>query len=81
MNEKGMMIIELDNKEYAIIGEIKINDIPYLHLANVKDPEDFCIRKVIIENGEEIITALDSYKEFEMALEFFSRKHRSDLEI
>lgn len=73
--------IELEGKKYIIVSETKINDITYMHLANINNPEDFCIRKVIMENGEEMIVGLDDKKEFEMALNIFLEKNRNDLEI
>ena len=73
--------IKLENKEYAIIAEMNINGTNYMHLANVENPSDFCIRKVIMKDGEEIITGLDDRKEFDMAMQAFSKKHCEDLEI
>lgn len=73
--------IELEGKEYIIVEEITINGVVYMHLANSSDPEDFCIRKVIVEDNEEIITGLDNREEFDKVLSIFAEKHHKDLEI
>lgn len=77
---KEVETIELEGEKYIIVSELKINNIPYMHLASIQDPSNFCIRKVVIKNGEEILTGLDDRSEFEMALKYFSEKHSKDLE-
>ncbi len=78
MNE--LDALNLEGKDYVIVDEEKINNTLYVHLASADDPEDFCIRKVVIKNGEEILTGLDSDEEFDMALDAFINKNHSDLE-
>lgn len=69
----------LNGKEYAIICETKINGILYVHLANVEDYEDFCIRKVIVKDGKEILTKLDNKEEFYTAFSAFcSNQYKTD---
>jgi len=76
-----METVELDGKNYVISLELVVNGSKYLHLANIENPEDFCIRKVEMENGEEYLVGLESREEFNTVLEAFADKHREDLEI
>ena len=76
-----METVELDGKNYVISLELVVNGSKYLHLENIENPEDFCIRKVEIEDGEEYLVGLDSREEFNTVLEAFANKHREDLEI
>lgn len=78
MNE--LDALKLEGRDFVIIDEIKINDIVYVHLANADDPEDFCIRKIILKNNEEILTGLDSDEEFDMALDMFIKKNHKQEE-
>ncbi len=66
--------IELEGKEYIIVKEINFNNVTYVYLANSNNPKDFCIRKVINKDNSDVITGLDSDKEFTMALRLFSEK-------
>lgn len=65
-----------DNIEYGIIDEIEINNQKYIYLTNIDDSTDFCIRKMIIENGKELLIGLNNEKEFDLALRYFSEKHQ-----
>lgn len=73
MNE--LDAITLEGKDFIIIDEIVIDNVKYVHLASAKDPKDFCIRKIIIREEEEILTGLDSDSEFDMALDAFVKKN------
>ena len=64
-----------NNIEYSIIDTMIINNITYYYLTNPTDVEDFCIRKIIIENNEELVVGLDDEKEFDIALTEFAKKH------
>ena len=50
------------------------------HLTKENDMMDFCIRKIVMENGEEFIDALDTEEEFDRAMQVFLQKHKQDLE-
>jgi hypothetical protein len=77
MNE--LDAIKLEGKEFVIVDEISLAGIKYVHLANADDAEDFCIRKIVLENGKEMLTGLDSDEEFDFALEGFIKKnHKTD---
>ena len=73
MNE--LDALKLEGRDFVIVDEIKIDDVLYVQLASASDPEDFCIRKVILKNKEEILTGLDSDEEFDMALSAFIEKN------
>ena len=64
-----------DGATYVITDEIQINEKKYLYLTNILDVEDFCIRKHIIESGEEYLVGLDSRQEYDLALKHFLEKH------
>lgn len=78
---KEVETIELEGKEYIIQSEITLNGCRYIHLANTIDPEDFCIRKIRVKDGKEMLVGLDDEKEFNMALEAFFSKYKEDFEI
>ena len=77
---KEVNIIQLNNKEYALINEININGITYMHFSNTSNSKDFCIRKVVIKDGEEVITNLDNREEFDTAIREFAKAGNEFLE-
>lgn len=62
-----------DGIEYAIIKELKINNILYTLFANVNNSEDICYRKTVNENGEEYYVGLDDDKEFDLVVNTFAK--------
>jgi len=62
-------IILEDNIEYAIVK--KVNS--YVLLTNINDINDFCIRKIVNNEGEEYLETLDSEKEFDTALKLLTQ--------
>lgn len=72
--------IELDDgNTYAIIDEIEVENEYYVYLVNIKNEEDFCIRKkTSIQNQEAFIQINES--EFEKALLSLTKKHQNMLE-
>lgn len=76
MEEKEITTVVLENGlEYLIIDEIQDNNNNYVYLTNVNDEEDFCIRKYIIENDNEIYVGLDNDAEFDQALQLYAKKN------
>lgn len=77
MEEKEITTVVLENGlEYLIIDEIlDNNNNNYVYLTNVNDEEDFCIRKYIIENDNEIYVGLDNDDEFDQALQLYAKKN------
>lgn len=64
-----------DGSTYIITDEIEVGEKKYLYLTNILDAEDFCIRKYIVESGEEYLSGLDNKQEFDLALKYFLEKH------
>lgn len=80
MKESINTITLEDGIVYAVIEEIESKDTRYVFLSNIDDNEDFCIRKVIKEDNEEILVGLDNDEEFDLALMLFSKNHKEELE-
>lgn len=66
-------IVLEDGNKYTITTKVNDNSIDYVLLNNINDAEDFCIRKIINENGESFIVGLDSKEEFDRILEKISK--------
>ena len=73
-------LIDLEDGSYIISDEIILNNTKYIYLTKENDMMDFCIRKIVMENGEEFIDALDTEEEFDRAMQVFLQKHKQDLE-
>lgn len=73
MQEINTVVLE-DNIRYAILKEIEKDGNTYVYLVNVEDAEDFCIRKVVIENDNKFLVGLDSDEEFELVLLNFAKE-------
>lgn len=72
--------IELeDGVTYAMIDEIDIENNTYVYLVNIKEEEDFCIRKKAIIDNKEFLVGITE-KEFDVAMLSFSKKHQNMLE-
>lgn len=69
----------IDNKSYIEIDKIVKNGKTYVYLVNSIDKTDFIIRKLVAENGEIYYVGLDSNKEFDLALMYFTKKHEEVL--
>lgn len=68
-----MDTIVLDNGiEYVIVKEEIINGTVYTLFSNIDD-DDICIRKTVIEDGEEYYTGLDNDNEFELVMASFAK--------
>lgn len=66
--------VTLENgNDYLIIEEKIYNNIKYLYLVNENDDKDFCIRKVVLDNGIEKIIALENDEEFNIAIKLFNK--------
>jgi hypothetical protein len=64
-----------DEKDFILIDTLEYNNIKYLLLSSVSNPEYICIRKIIIEENEEYIVKLEEY-EFESIVDQFLLKHK-----
>ncbi len=81
MEENINCITLEDGLTYAVVDEIKINNITYVYLSNINNSEDFCIRKIIIENNKEYLQGLNNKEEFEKAILTFSQKYKEELQV
>ena len=59
-----MRVIEFDGKEYYEVSNVTYKGNKYSYIVNTKDEKDMCIRKNVIEDGEEYFETLDSDEEF-----------------
>lgn len=76
MEEINTVILE-DNIRYIILDKIEKNNNKYIYLSNIDTPEDFCIRKMVKENNQEMLLGLDNKNEFELALLYYTQKHNN----
>lgn len=74
-DEEGTEVeyFEIDGHDYIIVKRIEIAGATYLYLVNEDDVMDFIIQKLIVEDGEEYITGLDSDKEFDLVQVYMQR--------
>ncbi len=68
-----MKVVELDDKEYYVVKEIKYNNRLYYFLINTEDKDDFQIRKVTEENNELFLLGLDDEEEFYNVMEEYNK--------
>lgn len=79
MTEHINVITLEDGIEYAIIEEITYDNKKYVYLANTDDYEDFCIRKVIVAEKDNVLVGLDDDAEFDLALMLFAKNHKEEI--
>lgn len=78
MEEKEYNVVTLNNgTEYTEIARLNDNNNTYVLLSNLDDTEDFCIKKLIKNNGIEQVVALDSASEFDRLLALFTKDYLS----
>lgn len=77
---KEYKVYNFEGKEYALVSELDINNIKYMQFVDINNLRNFCIRKISIIDGEEMIIGLDNKEEFDMVLSCFANKHIEDLE-
>lgn len=62
--------IEIDGKEYILAREITIKGTTYVHLINESNPLDMLYRKIVIEDGKEYLSKLDSEQEYDLVVAY-----------
>lgn len=77
MIDNSRVVLE-NEKEYYVIDKIKLNDKAFVYLSNVHDPEDFCVRKEILENEKTYLVGLDNKEEADVALKLFTENHKEN---
>lgn len=75
MIEVNTIILE-NGIEYTEIDKLIYNNTEYLLLSNIKDVKDSCIRKIEVENDEELICRLEDENEFDIILDLFIQKNK-----
>lgn len=70
---KELEYVELEDKENYVILKILEGTNKYVYLANIKDASDLVIRKLIVIDGQEILSGLDTDQEFNEAMELFKK--------
>ena len=73
-------IITLENnKNYVLLSTIDIDNNKYFYMAEELNPEDLCIRKVVIDkDNDEALVKLDSKEELNKVLSVFNEMYRKD---
>lgn len=71
--------VEIDGHDYIVAQEIEVSGTTYLYLVNEDDVMDFLIQKVVVEDGEEYVTGLDSDREFDLVQAYFQRQFLLEL--
>lgn len=78
MDEKEYNVVTLENGiEYTEIYRINCDGNTYVFLSNLDNPEDFCIRKLVVNNQKEQIIGLDNRNEFDRVLALFTESYLS----
>ena len=75
MEEKEYYTITIDNVKYIEVDTITYNNNNYVFFADLDNPENFCIRKLVKENEEEFFEGLNSKEEFDTLLDLFMKKY------
>ncbi|HIT22146.1 MAG TPA: hypothetical protein IAB56_04185 [Candidatus Scybalousia intestinigallinarum] len=60
-----------DGNTYAVIEKID----SYIYLSNIKDSNDFCVRKQVTKGDENFLEGLDNKEEVDQAMKLFLEKH------
>lgn len=63
---KELEVITIDENDYFVIKEIKLDSVSYLYLSNVNDEEDRLIRKINLDDPNTLLP-LQNEEEFEKA--------------
>ncbi len=73
-------IITLENnKNYVLLSTIDIDNNKYFYMAEELNPEDLCIRKVVIDkDNDEALVKLDNKEELNKVLSVFNEMYRKD---
>jgi len=67
-----------DGNDYVVVDKIDLENKSYVFLTNVKDMEDFCVRKEIEENEEVFLVGLETESEYEEAMKLFVEKNNKN---
>ena len=76
MIDVNTIILE-NGVEYTEIDKLVYNNTEYLLLSNIKNVKDSCIRKIGMNNNEEMVCRLDDDNEFDIILDLFMKKNKA----
>lgn len=74
MVNNSVILLE-DNENYAVIDKIPSEKGTYVYLTNIKDTEDFCIRKEIEREEKFFLVGLENEEEVDYAMNLLVRKN------
>ena len=74
--EKECNVVVLDGVEYTEIHRLENKGNTYVLLSNLDNPTDFCIKKLVIKDGEPYIRGLSSEEEFNEVLRLISEEYK-----
>lgn len=67
-----------DGNDYVVVDKIELETKSYIYLTNVKDMEDFCVRKEIKKEEEYYLTGLENEQEYEEAMKLLIEKNNQE---
>ena len=77
-DEDDIDVWEFFGAEFVIANEVTLKEVKYAFLINIQDPNDFLIRKYVVEDSDTALPSLqilDSDTEYELALSYFQKKY------
>lgn len=78
-NMDSTIITLENNKNYVLLSTIDIDNNKYFYMAEELNPEDLCIRKVVIDkDNDEALVKLDNKEELNKVLSVFNEMYRKD---
>lgn len=66
--------LEIDGKDFILVDIID----KYYFFSEENDPENVCILKKIVEDGEELLVSLDNDAEIDKAFDLFQEKYANN---
>lgn len=73
--ENEVNVVNIDGIDYIVLDEIFIDNTKYVYLVNENDEEDFFINKIIIKEGKEYLTGLNTEEEAKKAMQAYADKN------
>lgn len=73
MDKEVEVLILENNEKYFPLKKFDLNGIIYYVLINIKNDKDICVRKEIEEDGEILISMLDSEEELKSVLDEYKK--------
>lgn len=64
--------LEIDGKDFILVDKID----KYYFFSEEKNPENVCVLKEVIEDGEEMLVSLDDDSEVDKAFDMIEEKYK-----